>query len=116
MNSHEALDASSKRLCALPVQLMSIDGGVILVRGLTEICISGDKSAEAVSTVLTAASGAGITRRDLLEQFAAPEREMVDKLVEDLLSRSILVLVDGGPPVSGIETRMDRLSRSSTSL
>jgi bacteriocin biosynthesis cyclodehydratase domain-containing protein len=106
MNSHEALDASSKRLCALPVQLMSIDGGVILVRGLTEICISGDKSAEAVSTVLTAASGAGITRRDLLEQFAAPEREMVDKLIQDLLSRSILVLADG-PPVSDIETGLD---------
>jgi bacteriocin biosynthesis cyclodehydratase domain-containing protein len=107
MNSHQKPDVSSDRLIALPVQLMSIDGGVILVRGVTELCISGERGAEVVHAVLAAASGEGVTRRDLVEQFAATDREMVGKLVDELVSRSILMRAGAQPKPDSIESGFD---------
>jgi bacteriocin biosynthesis cyclodehydratase domain-containing protein len=107
MNSDRKRDHSPERLCALPVQLMSIESGVILVRGVTEICISGERATEVVPAVLAAASGDGATRRDLIEQFAAPDRDMVSKLVDDLVARYILVRAGTEPPVGGVETGLD---------
>jgi len=70
MNSQQKLEVSSDRLVALPVQLINVEGGIILVRGLTELSISGERSAEVIHAVLAAASGKGATRRDLIDQFA----------------------------------------------
>jgi len=101
------LDLSSDRLCALPVQLLSVEGAVILSRGCVELWVSGERAAEVVPAVLAAASGEGLTRRDLVEQFAAPDREMVAKLIDDLISRSILVRSGDQPPADSIESSLD---------
>jgi molybdopterin-synthase adenylyltransferase len=107
MTSRPALDASSDRLCALPVQLLSVEGAVVLSRGVRELWIKGERAAEIVPAVLAAASGEGATRRDLVERFAAPDREMVGKLVDDLIRRSILVRSGDQPPAGSIESGLD---------
>jgi bacteriocin biosynthesis cyclodehydratase domain-containing protein len=107
MNSHLKPRVSSDRLIAIPVQLISADGGVILARGVTELCISGERGAEVVHAVLAAASGEGVTRRDLMEQFAAPDREMVGKLVDELMNRSILVRAGDQPQSDNIESGIE---------
>jgi bacteriocin biosynthesis cyclodehydratase domain-containing protein len=102
-----ALDVTSDRLCALPVQLLSVEGSVILSRGAVELWVSGERATEVVPAVLAAASGEGLTRRDLVEQFAASDREMVAKLVDDLISRSILVRSGDQPPADKVESALD---------
>lgn len=101
------LDASSERLSALPVQVMSVEGGVLLVRGVKEICITGENVEHLVGEVLTAASGSGVTRRDLVERFPATERETVRKLIDDLVSRSILVPAGNSPGPDAVESGLE---------
>jgi thiazole/oxazole-forming peptide maturase SagC family component len=107
MNLRPALDKSSDRLRALPVQLLSVEGAVILSRGVVELWVSGERAVEVVPAVLAAASGEGVTRRDLVERFAAPDREMVGKLIDDLISRFILVRSDEPAPVESVESSLD---------
>ena len=107
MSPQPAQDASLDLLCALPVQLLNVEGAVILSRGVVELWISGERAVEVVPAVLAAASGAGVTRRDLVEQFAAPDRELVEKLVDDLISRSILVRSGDQPPADRAESALD---------
>ena len=93
-------DSAADRLRALPVQLMNTDQGIILVRGVVELRISGERADVIVPEVIAAASDQhGITRRDLLERFAAPDREMVGALLDELRQRFIVVPApDGGSP------------------
>lgn len=107
MNVRPLPDASNERLCALPAQLLSVEGAVILTRGVIELWVRGERAAEVVPAVLAAASGAGISRRELVDRFAAPDREMVEKLLDDLISRSILVRSSEQPPVDDVEPALD---------
>ena len=80
---------------------------MILARGVIEIYIAGRQAAEIVPILLASASGKGIERRDLIEQFAAPQREMVGKLVDELISRSILVDAVDAPQADRAETGLE---------
>jgi len=97
----------SERLRALPAQLMATEGGVILVRGVAEMRITGERAIEVLPLILAAASGEGATRHDLLEQFAAPERDEIGKLIEELVKRSILACAEDEPGPRGVETSLD---------
>lgn len=82
---------SNTRLTALPLQLFEMDDGVILKRGCTEFKISGAGAAEAVRLVLTTTANSGVTPEEIYERFAAPDRPMVEQLIEQLVSRNLLV-------------------------
>ena len=86
---------------------MTIEGGVIITRGATQFAVSGGRAIEIVPTVLAAASDGGATRREIIEAFAAPDREMVAKLIDDLVARSILVPAGSQPPADAIESSLD---------
>ena len=80
-----------QKLRALPVQLIEIPDGIVLRRGRSQIKISGLGAAEAVCTLLNAMSQGSTTREALCNSFSAPDRESVDYLIQELLSRRILV-------------------------
>jgi bacteriocin biosynthesis cyclodehydratase domain-containing protein len=86
-------------LKAFPVQVISIEGGVVLKRGRVEVKISGAEAAEAVQTLLDSLAG-GATRDQLHRLFPAPERPAVDALLNYLLGKRILVAADAAaePP------------------
>src|SRR3954449_10387045 len=90
MTSQQISDVSSVRLRALPVQLLSTEDGVLLVRGVAEIFVAGDRATELVPALLAAIPNEGASRTDLIERFAAPDREEVGKLIDELVRRSIL--------------------------
>jgi bacteriocin biosynthesis cyclodehydratase domain-containing protein len=84
------------KLKALPVQLIEVDGGVIVRRGCTQVKITGEGAAEVVELVLNAAfTEGGVTPDEVSGIVAAPARESVLDLVEQLRLRRILVPTDG---------------------
>jgi bacteriocin biosynthesis cyclodehydratase domain-containing protein len=107
MSAETPIEPSAERLRALPVQLMTADNEVILVRGATTLRIAGERAGEVVPELLEAASGEGTTARALVERFAAPDREEVTRLVDELRQRHILVVADGKPPAIGPENSLE---------
>jgi molybdopterin-synthase adenylyltransferase len=91
------------RLRVLPLQCIELPDGVLLVRGCTEVKISGEGAAEALQIVLTATAGEGMTREELLGLFGALDRPGVEQLVEILAARRLLVRADAFavPPPNG---------------
>jgi bacteriocin biosynthesis cyclodehydratase domain-containing protein len=89
-----ALNPTSKKLRALPLQVVEIAGGVILKRGCTEVKISGEGAAQALQVVLGATAGRGATSDEICRRFAAPHRPAVEHLIEQLVSRRLLVPSD----------------------
>jgi bacteriocin biosynthesis cyclodehydratase domain-containing protein len=89
-------DASSQatRYRALPVQLVEIDGGVILVRGGTEVRVVGMRAEQTVREIWSAATQAPITLEGFVATYAAPDRASVRALVEKLIARRILIDAD----------------------
>ena len=100
-------DVSPVRLRAFPVQLLSTERGVVLVRGVAEILVAGDRATELVPALLAAVPNEGATRTDLIERFAVPDREEVGKLIDELVRRSILTPTTAEFPTSGIESNLD---------
>jgi molybdopterin-synthase adenylyltransferase len=96
-----------ERLRALPVQLIEVDGGVVLKRGCLEIKIGGEGATRAVQLVLAATAHKGVTREEIYELFPPPRRPAVRHLLEQLVSRRILVPSDGMDPA--IESRESSL-------
>ena len=107
MNEEHHSDKPPGRLRALPVQVIAADGAVILVRGVAEIRIGGRRAMEVVPMLLDAASGEGSTRREIVERFAAPDREEVEKLIDELLKRSVLVGAGDQPAATGVESSLE---------
>jgi len=107
MNADHEVDEPPKRLRALPVQIIVAEKAVILVRGVAEIRISGARAIEVVPQLLDAAAGKGATRDEIIERFAAPDREEVGKLVDELFKRSILVGGREEPPTSDVESSLE---------
>lgn len=107
MNAEHRHDQPPERLRALPVQVIVADRAVILVRGVAEIQISGERAVEVVPLLLDAASGEGATRDKIIEQFAVPDREEVGKLVDELIKRSVLVGASHEPAPSGVESSLE---------
>lgn len=100
-------EGHSQKIRMLPVQWISTSDGVVLVRGCTEVRIAGERAAAAAQVVLGAAAGEGVTREELRELFAAPDRPAIDTLVEQLLARNILVAGDGLPAPNRPETNQE---------
>lgn len=69
--------------------------------------VAGDRAAELVPALLAAASGEGASRRDLIEQFAAPDREAIEQLIDELVRRSILTPATEEAPASTIESNLE---------
>jgi bacteriocin biosynthesis cyclodehydratase domain-containing protein len=89
------LDVASTepRIRALRVQLIELDDGVLVKRGRVEFRVGGPRAADVLQVLLlTAVDGA--TRSALCEPFAAPDRPAVERLVDELLARRILVPLD----------------------
>jgi molybdopterin-synthase adenylyltransferase len=92
------LDSTSQKMRALTIQLIEIDNGILLKRGCTEVKIGGEGAAEAVQVVLSAAAGPGATREEICERFATPSRPAVERLIDLLIARHMLV------PSNGVES------------
>lgn len=76
---------------ALPAQVIEIEGGLILKRGLVEIHISGQGAAEAVQSILSIASDGTATTQEILSAFEPSERASIKRLINYLLERRLLV-------------------------
>jgi bacteriocin biosynthesis cyclodehydratase domain-containing protein len=79
------------RLRALPVQIIEIDSGMLLKRGVVETSVRGTGAVEAVRRLLGAASGAGMPAAALRDLFAPAEHADVEALIEHLRRRGMLV-------------------------
>lgn len=102
------LELPSETLRALPVQVIAIEGGVILKRGRVEVRIVGEESLEAVQTLLDAAAGTGVTKLQLEKLFALNKCDVVQDLVEHLIRRRFLVPVpDDAPEPKEAESAAD---------
>jgi hypothetical protein len=86
-----------ERLKPLPLQVVAAQDGVVLVRGCTELQISGERAVETIKVVLSAAGGEGATRREICDIFAAPDRPRVAELVDELAKRRLLVPAQSWP-------------------
>ncbi|MBA3754533.1 MAG: TOMM precursor leader peptide-binding protein [Nitrospira sp.] len=83
---------------SLPVQLLDLPGGVLVKRGCTEFKISGGEARIVLETILAAAAGDGASSEEICERFPLYARGIAEKLVEQLISRRILI--DYDPPES----------------
>lgn len=88
------LQLTLNKLRALPVQVIEIDGGVLLKRGCTEIKIMGEGALEIVSAILEASSGKGISREDLLALFGSPDSPEINSLIDQLVQRRLILSGD----------------------
>ena len=79
------------RLRAYPVKVLSAGNGVILKRGCTELHISGQGAGEAVHRILVAIASSQCTKHEISNLFSMPDREAVCSLIDELLSKRILV-------------------------
>jgi bacteriocin biosynthesis cyclodehydratase domain-containing protein len=64
---------------------------VILRRGSIQVLIGGDRSLEALETVVDALKGDGATIEEVCTRFAAPDRPAVRELIEHLMARQLVV-------------------------
>lgn len=102
-----SLDPLSCRLKAVRFQCIETNDAVVLKRGCTEIKISGAGAGQAVKALLAAAAGQGATREEMRLLFAAPQRPVVDRLIEQLLARRLLVANSTADSPPGVETCLD---------
>src|SRR5688500_5775026 len=96
------------KLRSLPVQFIQNPEGVILKRGCTELRISGEGAAAVISQILTLTVGRGVTEEEICDRFALPQRVAVQKLVDQLMTKRILVSsdqirTDGNGPEGSLE-------------
>ena len=63
-------DFKHDKLRFLPVQVISVDAGIILKRGCTEVKISGEGASEAIQVILEATGKAEVNQDQLLDLFA----------------------------------------------
>lgn len=96
-------DDSLRPLQAFQVQLIQAEDGIRLRRGCTEVRIKGERAAEIVRGVLRTTLGRMVTREEICQSFAAPDRPAVLDLIGELEKRRILTPVEGD--VSPVDER-----------
>jgi bacteriocin biosynthesis cyclodehydratase domain-containing protein len=91
------------------IQLIETPEAVVLRRGRVEISITGDRAAEVIRAVLTAAAGGTMSRTELCDIFPAPDRPAIEDLIRQLELRRILTPVgeSSGPPPGEPESALD---------
>ena len=82
---------NSKKLIALPVQVLEVPDGAILKRGCTVVKITGPQAATAIKTVLSAAGANGASIEDICRLFARSAAPRVKELIKQLTARRLLV-------------------------
>ncbi len=102
------LTAKQTKLIAPRVQVIEISDGVIVKRGATEFMIAGSGAAESVKKVLDAAASPGASVEDIHRLFDRSSIVWVDKLIQQLRSRRLLVEEsDRASPINGEESALD---------
>jgi bacteriocin biosynthesis cyclodehydratase domain-containing protein len=86
--------SDTRRLRALPVELVEVDDGVLLVRGSTVVQIGGQAAHAVVRGILEACSGEGLDEAELLDAFPSFARDAAGSLIAELIDRRILVAAD----------------------
>jgi bacteriocin biosynthesis cyclodehydratase domain-containing protein len=90
------LELPPVRLRALPMQVISGEGCLILKRGRVELAIRGEAAATVVCVLLGAAAEGKATREDLAGLFGPALRAATEALLEHLVRRRFLVPVGEG--------------------
>jgi bacteriocin biosynthesis cyclodehydratase domain-containing protein len=96
-----------QRLVALPLQLVEVAGGVIVRRGSIQLLVRGDRSVQALETVVDAMRGEGASIDEICDRFAAPDRPTVQQLVQQLMARQFVVPVGQVPGGVDTEDQLD---------
>lgn len=82
----------NQRLYSLPVEVIPIQGGVLLKRGCMELRIKGGDVDYVLNNVLALSSRpSGVTQEELCLQFGSPGRRGIEQLIDQLILRRILV-------------------------
>jgi len=100
------LELSEKKLKALRVQLIETSDGVLLRRGRLQVTINGAHASEIVHTILSMAL-TGTTAEEILASFSGSDRPDIQKLINELEAKKILVPAESAPVE--IETATDLL-------
>jgi bacteriocin biosynthesis cyclodehydratase domain-containing protein len=93
-------------LRSVPVQLIRSDKGVILKRGCTEVKIGGEGTDRVLRVLFAATSNAGSTKKELLDLFSPGSRQLVSRLIDELVTRRLLIY-DKGPDAVKNESGLD---------
>lgn len=82
----------TSRVRAFPVQIIEVDGGVVVRRGCAQVKFSGDGAHAIVSQLFEGASRPdGVDEDALVASFAGPFRSSVSALIKELRARRLLV-------------------------
>ncbi|HZH13075.1 MAG TPA: TOMM precursor leader peptide-binding protein [Archangium sp.] len=101
------MELSSERYRAVPIQIIGMEDGLLLKRGLVELRVRGE-GAVAVQHLLEATPGEGRTLEELRTPFPENVRPNVDRLLEHLIRRRFLVpVMDGGQTPEETESATD---------
>ncbi len=103
----EALPDTAYR--SLPAQIVEIEGGVIVIRGCTEIKVMGEGAVEAVRHVWSSTAETPATIDEIAATVSEPDRKGIAQLAGKLIDRRILVPVDtvASPAKPEVETSQD---------
>ncbi|MCX6217966.1 TOMM precursor leader peptide-binding protein [Spirosoma sp.] len=85
------LDLDESRIIFLPSQLIEIDEGVILRRGIVQVKLTGELAFDLMNVLVTMASGDGIAEADLLAYFGESLHETIVQILHDLRQKGFLV-------------------------
>ncbi len=79
-----------EKLRLLPVQIIDLNGAILLKRGCIEVKIGGNAIADIVKTIASLPEE-GATRQDICKRFLPVDRPRVEQLLDALLARRLLV-------------------------
>lgn len=82
---------NSKKLQALPFQVIELPTGVLIKRGCAVLKVSGEGASSAVHTILSALTTRPSTYEEIADRFAEPERNMVRQLIQKLVAKHLIV-------------------------
>lgn len=85
---------NDQKLRALPAQFIETKDGLILKRGCAEVRIRGHAAWQVLEKVFATASRTGVTRDEICAPFAGPHRKTVERLVQRLIDKRLLVPAD----------------------
>lgn len=102
-----ASNFNSQFLRALPTQIFKLDCAVVLRRGCTEVKVAGEGIEEAIELIFDRATGQGATCEQLTELFDSEAKQAVEELINELVSRGLLISSDESSPVETCEAPSD---------
>jgi bacteriocin biosynthesis cyclodehydratase domain-containing protein len=82
----------NRKLYSLPVEVIPIQGGIILKRGCMELRIKGERVEDVLNSFLSLSRRpSGVTQEELCLQFGSPSHSGIERLIDQLILRRILV-------------------------